>query len=88
MVDIHTSHLHAATVFLWNFRPIVDLNDFFNAILVKMPFVCRFDRLKTPITTKVIVIYSSGKKIKTNRKEIVRIQLQMIICRNVGSEWY
>ncbi len=53
-----------------------------------MPFVCRFDRLKTPITTEVIVIYSSGKKIKTNRKEIVRIQLQMTICRNVGSEWY
>ena len=33
-----------------------------------MPFVCRFDRLKTPITTKVIVIYSSGKKNKNKSK--------------------
>ena len=61
MVDIHTSHLHAATVFLWNFRPMVDVNDFYISLMlfslkIKFPFVCRFDRLKTPITTKVIVI--------------------------------
>ena len=42
MVDIHTSHLHAATVFLWNLRPIVDLNDFSDAILVKIPFRMSF----------------------------------------------